>query len=138
MNMPEEFKPPTEQKSNINLPLPDLREDIERIKSQKSLEGETAGRTIPAGFPLIDLTKPPPGYNPYYQAGFSQSRLRCISGVKNTARTSARLKYYLMFDIIMVLWEGIYFEMQRLLSRKVNLATGWYCGSSKNDKIFMQ
>ena len=44
----------------------------------------------------------------------------------------------LMFDIIMVLWEGIYFEMQRLLCRKVNLATGWYCGSSKNDKIFMQ
>ena len=75
MNMPEEFNPQTEQKSNINLPLPDLREDIERIKSQKSLEGETGGRTVPAGFPLIDLTKPPPGYNPpgYYQTGFSQS-----------------------------------------------------------------
>ena len=70
MNMPEEFKPPTGEKSSINLPLPDLRADIERIKSQKSQEGETTGRTIPVGFPLIDLTKPPPGYNPY---GFSQN-----------------------------------------------------------------
>ena len=65
----------------------------------------------------------------------NQRRLRCISRVKNTAQ---RLKYSRMFDIIMVLWEGIYFEMQRLLCRKVILATGWYCGSSKKNKIFMQ
>ena len=50
----------------------------------------------------------------------NQRRLRCISRVKNTAQ---RLKYSRMFDIIMVLWEGIYFEMQRLLCRKVILAT---------------
>ena len=76
MNMPEEFQPPTEQKSNMNLPLPDLRQDIERIKSQKSIESGTPGRpepAVPPGFPLIDLTKPPPGYNPYYQGQYSHN-----------------------------------------------------------------
>ena len=68
--MPEGFKPQTEQNPNMNLPLPDLRQDIERIKSQKSVEGEAR---IPPGFPLIDLTKPPPGYNPYYQGQYSHN-----------------------------------------------------------------
>ena len=58
------------------------------------------------------------------EAGWlNQRRLRCISQVKNMANQPARLKYSEMFDIIMVLWEGIYFEMQRLLCRKVILAT---------------
>ena len=70
MNMPEGFKPQTDQNPNMNLPLPDLRQDIERIKSQKSVEGEAR---IPPGFPLIDLTKPPPGYNPYYQGQYSHN-----------------------------------------------------------------
>ena len=49
----------------MNLPLPDLRQDIERIKSQRSQEessGEkTPAKTVAPGFPMIDLTKPPPG-----------------------------------------------------------------------------
>ena len=64
---------------------------------------------------VIELSKPArPG------------RVKCISSLKQSS--GARLKYSLMFDIIMGLWEGIHFEMQRLLWRKVNLATGWYCG----------
>jgi len=66
MNMPEEYQPSTQP--TMNLPLPDLRQDIERIKSQRSQEessGEkTPAKTVAPGFPMIDLTKPPPGWKP--------------------------------------------------------------------------
>ena len=63
----------------MNLPLPDLRQDIERIKSQKNEAGvaEAAAATShnpPPGFPMIDLTKPPPGYHPPVQAAPGPSR----------------------------------------------------------------
>ena len=66
MNMPEEFQKSAPSQLAMNLPLPDLRHDIERLKSQKSEEeGEAPGlKPVPPGFPMIDLTKPPPGYVP--------------------------------------------------------------------------
>ena len=81
MNMPEEFQATTPAKLGMNLPLPDLRQDIERIKSQKNETGpgvaEAAAATShnpPPGFPMIDLTKPPPGYHPPVQAAPGPSR----------------------------------------------------------------
>lgn len=55
-----------------NNPLPDLRVDIERIKSQKNEDGSktdsaTLAKSVPPEFPMIDLTKPPPGYQPPVQ-----------------------------------------------------------------------
>jgi len=68
MNMPEEFQKSAPSQLAMNLPLPDLRHDIERLKSQKSEDGEEAQtpglKPVPPGFPMIDLTKPPPGYLP--------------------------------------------------------------------------
>ena len=68
MNMPEEFQKSAPSQLAMNLPLPDLRHDIERLKSQKGEEGEEAQtpglKPVPPGFPMIDLTKPPPGYLP--------------------------------------------------------------------------
>ena len=68
MNMPEEFQKSAPSQLAMNLPLPDLRQDIERLKSQKSEEDDavqTPGqKPVPPGFPMIDLTKPPPGYVP--------------------------------------------------------------------------
>ena len=76
MNMPEEFQKSAPSQLAMNLPLPDLRHDIERLKSQKSEDGDevqTPGlKPVPPGFPMIDLTKPPPGYMPP-APGYSQS-----------------------------------------------------------------
>merc|ERR1719474_2300487 len=61
MNMPEEYQPSSQPA--MNLPLPDLRQDIERLKSQRSQEESSSGdkttpaKTVAPGFPMIDLTK---------------------------------------------------------------------------------
>jgi len=85
MNMPPEYQPAMSRNNSMNLPgspLPDVRLELDRIKSQKA--EETGGQkstslltedriasppasTVTApmpGFPVIDLTQPPPGYPP--------------------------------------------------------------------------
>ena len=73
MNMPEEFQKSAPSQLGMNLPLPDLRQDIERLKGHKSEEdvSQTLSKAVPPGFPMIDLTKPPPGYMPP-APGYSQ------------------------------------------------------------------
>ena len=76
MNMPEgiQTNSVTPGKQSMNLPLPDLREDIERIRNQRQgdpppVKTDPPAPGVPPGFPMIDLTKPPPGYHPPPAAG---------------------------------------------------------------------
>jgi len=102
MNMPPECQPAMSRSQSMNLPtvvppvaLPDVRLELERIKSQKAQEENKTGYVlseerlaspapnssaapapVTAGFPVIDLTQPPPGYPPvqwhYPQPGYDQ------------------------------------------------------------------
>merc|ERR1719318_610585 len=97
MNMPPEYQPPVVRSQGMNLPgapLPDVRLELERIKSQKAEEEQKttslltedriaspAPSSSPAvagapvtGFPVIDLTQPPPGYPPvHYGHGYGHN-----------------------------------------------------------------
>jgi len=90
MNMPPECQQVMSRNQSMNLPLPDVRLELERIKSQKAEEEQkstslltedriasptpssssaAAGGPNPVpGFPVIDLTQPPPGYPPVQYA----------------------------------------------------------------------
>merc|ERR1719318_571600 len=97
MNMPPGYQPPVVRSQGMNLPgapLPDVRLELERIKSQKAEEEQKttslltedriaspAPSSSPAvagapvtGFPVIDLTQPPPGYPPvHYGHGYGHN-----------------------------------------------------------------
>jgi len=87
MNMPPEYQPTLMRNPSMNMPgapLPDVRLELDRIKSQRAEEVEKttslltedriASPTVSAapapvpGFPVIDLTQPPPGYPPVQYA----------------------------------------------------------------------
>eukprot|EP00092_Neocalanus_flemingeri_P103489 GFUD01132444.1.p1 GENE.GFUD01132444.1~~GFUD01132444.1.p1 ORF type:complete len:836 (+),score=222.84 GFUD01132444.1:36-2543(+) len=96
MNMPPECQPTLVRNPSMNLPgapLPDVRLELDRIKSQRAEEVQkttslltedriasppsTTSTTVAAplpGFPVIDLTQPPPGYPPVqYAHGYGHS-----------------------------------------------------------------
>merc|ERR1712098_552196 len=93
MNMPEEHQPSSQPA--MNLPLPDLRQDIERLKSQRSQEESSGDKTTPAktvapGFPMIDLTKPPPGWQPPVMAHAQMNDKEYDEKVRRSLRSSSR------------------------------------------------
>jgi len=73
MNMPPDYQPDVSGHPSSNLPnasLPDVRAEINRIKSKnaemdsKSMLPSTSSTM--AVHPVIDLTRPPPGYKPHH------------------------------------------------------------------------
>ena len=93
----------------------DLRVDIKRINCQKNEDGfktdsATPAKSVPPRFPMLDLTKLPPGYQPPVQTLHGQEYDEKVRrSLQETAHGSSSRSSYLTRKVVIktqLLWQS--------------------------------